>query len=177
MSEDPSRSLHDSYLEKAHICHLIPGRVRLRIPDRRGDIKYFTLLHRKLAALDGIQAVVVNPSTSSLLISHSSAVKRLIEYAKAENLFEVTPDRFSAPVSDIISGQAFSVNQRLRALSFGRLDLSSLAFLILLCLAIVQILRGQFLAPATTLLWYAIQALVMESRREEKDNKNGDRSD
>jgi hypothetical protein len=172
MSEDPSRSLHDFCRAKAHICHLIPGRVRLRIPNRRGDIKYFTVLHRKLAVLDGVQVVVVNPSTSSLLISHSLAVNRLIEYAKAENLFEVTPDKPSAPVSEIISGQALSVNQRLRALSFGRLDLSSLAFLVFLCLAIVQILRGQFLVPATTLLWYAMQTLVIEGRKEDQDNNN-----
>jgi hypothetical protein len=172
MSEDLSRSSHSSYLEKARICHLIPGRVRLRIPNRRGDIKYFTLLHSKLAALDGVELVVVNPSTSSLLISHSLEVKSLIEYAKAENLFEVTPDRPSAPVAEIISGQALSVEQRLRVLSFGRLDLSSIAFLVFLCLAIVQILRGQFFAPATTLLWYAIQALVMEGRKIDKDNND-----
>jgi hypothetical protein len=172
MSEDPFRSPQTSYVEKAHICHLIPGRVRLRIPSRRGDIKYFTLVHRKLAALDGVQLVVVNPSTSSLLISHSLAVNRLIEYAKVENLFEVTPNRPSAPVSDIISEHARSVEQRLRALSFGRLDLSSLGFLVFLCLAIMQILRGQLFAPATTLLWYAIQALVMEGRKVDKDNND-----
>jgi hypothetical protein len=170
MSEDPFRSSQNSYLDKAHICHLIPGRVRLRIPSRHGDSNYFTLLHKKLAALDGVQLVVVNPSTSSLLIRHSLAVNRLIEYAKAKNLFEVTPDRPSAPVSDIISGHARSVEQHLRALSFGRLDLSSLGFLVFLCLAIMQIIRGQFLAPATTLLWYAIEALAMEGRKEDKDN-------
>lgn len=173
MSEHPSRSPHDSSLSKARICHLIPGRMRLRIPKRRGDIDYFALLRQKFTALDGVQGVEVNPSTSSLLISHSlDDVDSLTEYARAESLFDVTLNDSEESVSDIISGHALSVDRGLQAFSSGKLNLSSLGFLVFLCLAIVQILRGQFFVPAITLFWYAIQALEMESQKKDHDNKD-----
>lgn len=167
MSEIPSEPTQNSSLTAAQICHHIRGRVRLRIPDRRGDIDYFTLLQQKFASLEGVQLVDVNPSTASLLIRHSLDMDRLADHARAENLFEVTSD---PPLAELISGQVFTFDRQLQALSFGSMDLRTLGFLVLLSLAFVQILRGQFFAPAVTLLWYAVQALVMEGRREPTDS-------
>ncbi len=169
MSKIPSKSAQKTSLTAAQICHHIRGRVRLRIPDRRGDIDYFTLLQQKFASLDGVQLANVNPSTASLLIGHSLGMDRLADYARAENLFDLTTNPPVTPLADLIFGQASSIDQQLQVLSFGGVDLRSLGFLVLLSLAFVQILRGQFFAPAVTLLWNALQMLVMETKREPRD--------
>ena len=42
-------------LPLAHIAHQLPGRVRLRIPERRGDAAFFDELARALASWPGIE--------------------------------------------------------------------------------------------------------------------------
>ena len=47
-------------------------------------------------------------------------------------------------------------------LSGGRLDLRSAILIGLLALSVAQITRGEIMAPAVTLLWYAVQLIGVD---------------
>ena len=42
------------------IAHAIPGRVRLRVPKRRGHASFFAEAKRRIATLDGVSSVSVS---------------------------------------------------------------------------------------------------------------------
>jgi hypothetical protein len=58
------------FLHHAEIAHATPGRVRLRVPHRRGQTKFFAEAERRIAKLGGVHAVSANRHTGSITIHH-----------------------------------------------------------------------------------------------------------
>jgi hypothetical protein len=56
----------------AEIAHRTDGRVRVRIPGRQGDGRYFAQAAAHVATLDGVVAVRPSPYSASLVIHHDS---------------------------------------------------------------------------------------------------------
>jgi hypothetical protein len=145
----------------AHVDHHLPGRVRLRIPDHRGDARYFSDLVGNLQALEGVSEVVANPQTGGVLIRHPGlGLQALGERAQEAGWFQLSDPAERHP------GALVQVRQRLEALSDGvggftrgEVDGRALLFLVLIALAGRQLLKGQVVAPTVTLLWYAGQLL------------------
>ena len=141
----------------AQIVHELPGRLRLRIPDKRKDAVFFNELKANALALDGIEQVFSDPLTGSLLIRHllnSDEIRNLFRNRLNLTLEAVVPARPSsalAPLSTTVS----IMDQGLRRATGGVTDLRVLIFLLLVALAIRQILRGQVMVPAAALLWNA----------------------
>lgn len=48
--------------------HSTPGRMRIRVPERRGDEEFARAVEHALGAVDGITRVTANPVTGSFLI-------------------------------------------------------------------------------------------------------------
>lgn len=141
----------------AHIRHRLPGRARLRLPEARGDASYFAALEEWLASLDEVQSARGDYRTGGLLLLHTeSSLESVAERASAAGWFHLespqeTPLSGMAEVNALLS----RFDARLRNASREELDLRALLFLTLMALAVRQILRGQIMAPAVTLLWYA----------------------
>ncbi|MBV8520996.1 MAG: heavy-metal-associated domain-containing protein [Acetobacteraceae bacterium] len=56
------------------IAHHLPGRLRLRSPSLKSDIRVGEEAHRHLAQIEGVTSVTVNPCAGSLLLRYDPAV-------------------------------------------------------------------------------------------------------
>lgn len=146
--------------------HTIAGRSRLRVPSRKGDAGYFAHVGRALGAEPGVAEVTTNALTGSILVVHRGPADALWQAAASAQLFQVVPASDTAPVvTDLASKGVNRLEQRLNVLTHGRFDLYELIFTGLIGAAIVQMLRGQLLGPASALLSYAAAILVASRAR------------
>jgi hypothetical protein len=148
-------------LPEARVAHFTTGRLRVKIPDRRGDEPFFHTVEERLAGWDSIERVETNPLTGSVLVRFSDPAALFAENALKNDLFAVNYDDLGgedepAPsVTEWAARQIGDADQKLRGLSGGVADIRTLAFLFLVTAGIVQVLRQNISAPAATLFWYA----------------------
>jgi hypothetical protein len=142
----------------AHIAHRLQDRVRLRIPEKRHDTSYFALVADAFAALPGIRGVQANALTGSLLLHHHAvSPERISAFAQERSLFCVVAKRNDVmPLSARLSAGLHEFDDKIRVHSDGRLDFWGAVFLLLAGVSIIQVAKGNILAPASTLLWYAL---------------------
>jgi hypothetical protein len=149
----------------AHVAHRTAYRVRLRIPSRRHDRAFFTRLVAGLRACPAVSELEVNPATASVLLvdPRGVALDAVRSHAHEHGLFEMASVARPHVVQSVLQG-ARQVDKGLRRASGDQLDLRALAFLALLGGALYQLLRGDILAPAATLGWYAAAVLALPPR-------------
>ena len=73
----------------AYIEHQIPGRVRLRIPERRGDAAFFQRIVGTLSKLPDVTELDGSPLTGSIRIRHKGPSEAIMAAAGKEGLFEI----------------------------------------------------------------------------------------
>ena len=167
----------------AFLEHQLPGRIRLRIPAKRGDCAFFETARHALTGTAAVQEVVANPHTGSLLIRYSGDVNGLAAEAAERGMFTVqrpkaVPRRTPrpagpvAPVNTAVVGlSGLGLYQVARGRSLGSASeifwnaygayriLDNPALALLLCgIGLWQTLRGDWLGPASALLFYALVA-------------------
>lgn len=76
----------------ATIQHQIPGRLRLRIPARRGDVSFFHHIVQALSKLPSIAELSAIPLTGSIIIRHSGSAQAIAAAATEQGLFEIGPE-------------------------------------------------------------------------------------
>jgi hypothetical protein len=132
-------------IPSAEIVHRINGRLRLRVPERRGDDVWFADTRRALAGFPGVLRVAANSDTGSFLIRGKDlALRRIPEIAEDRGWFMLSDShRHRKPASDALAGLA--------PVFFG--------------LAVLQAARGQIMVPALSLLWYALEIIRWEELR------------
>jgi len=129
-------------LPQAELVHSMPGRSRLRIPERRGDSVFFASLASGLSTLHGVKKVEVRPLTGSILVHHDVPFEGLAKAAEDVRLFGLATVTAGTPLSaEAIAALPLNVRM-IAALGFG-------------VLALLQIGRGRVLPQAATLAWYA----------------------
>lgn len=152
----------------AIVQHSIPGRVRIRISDRRGDSEYFERAERVMSAGPGVATVAANPLTGSLLIEFEGSLERVLEHASSKGIFSLTS---SARPSDgpftRLDNELERFDQKVRRASHGRWGTSGLAFYGAIAASAVQFGKGNVLPPAVSLLLYSFD-LYMKARDAER---------
>jgi hypothetical protein len=125
-------------LPEARITHTISGRLRIKIPLKKGDTSYFESLEQKFSGCDKVQKVEANVVTAGVLFLHDSDTRDISKFAEENRLFRVeTLERKQTPLAN-----------RMRS-SF---------------LSIYQIARGNFYAPAWySSLWYGLNIVFKSS--------------
>lgn len=159
----------------AYLSHAIHGRARLKIPARRGDQAYFTVLAERLQRdCPGVRRVHVNPLTASVLIEHAEVLLPLGSFAAGAGLFllEATPPPLP-PVGPALRSAASTLDRSVRRTAGGTWDLWTLLALVLLTLALVQVRRGTVLPPAVSLVWQALTALGVSHLMNGRSGGNG----
>jgi hypothetical protein len=141
---------------RAEISHLTPGRLRLRIPERRRDDAFFARVRQHLSDRSGVVRVDVNPITASVLIQFNGAAEDFA--ARDDDLFELDDFPLEPSPLDAVRDEVVAADRTLRQLTGGA-DLRTLLFFALLAGGLYQLVRGNIAAPAVTLLWYACEAL------------------
>ncbi|GAB4261268.1 MAG: hypothetical protein Kow0065_11770 [Methylomicrobium sp.] len=159
----------------AFVKHRLPGRVRLKIPEKRGDFCFFDRLADALTECTDVTQLQLNPPAASVLISYrtENAFQMIADFAEARGLFSLSDKPYDdppislskLPLTALTSNGLSMVDHSLVDVSSGRLDGRSLLFLALLGLAVHQLVRGNVMAPAATLLWYALQLLERENEK------------
>lgn len=169
-------------LPNAFITHATQGRVRIKIPDRKGDSTYFASLKEKLAGLSelpGIQRVEANPMTGSILVLHTldlqaTDLEMVAQYSEFNNLFCLRlspPQQASAPGRPVQALQ--ETNRKVGTLTGSEIDGEILAILGLLGIAVVQLKRGNIMIPAVSALWYVYSLIKDRQRKNNNDSHTG----
>lgn len=146
-------------LELAYIVHRIPGRVRLRIRDKRQDQAYFEALCRQLQPLDCIEDVRANCSTGSIILRHAETPYAEVEAELRQlQLFDIAegPEPETPALRPLQSGLS-RIDQLIREESSGITNLRTIVIVAAVLLAIRQFRRGELLGPALPLLWNALE--------------------
>jgi len=141
----------------AYIGHSSPGRLRVKIPSKKGDAPFFNTLQALFAGLPGLQSISANPLTGSLLIMHSLDEATVKDILQSYNLSSATDDN-KAPSA--VHGEIATIFQgwdrQVKNFSHGALNLKAIVAITLVSAAIYQISRGKFIAlPWHSALWYA----------------------
>jgi hypothetical protein len=145
-------------VDDAQLAHVLPGRVRVKVPGRHRDTAFFADVASRLKACDGVIDVRASALTDSVLILHATDIEAIAEYAAQHGLFAMRVNRAAF-------GQQPRVPTHVPALFLrrstqeepsdnGARTLSAS----LAGLGVWQSARGQIMAPALTLFWYAYDA-------------------
>jgi hypothetical protein len=178
-------------LPSAQVEHAIPGRLRLRIPERRGDPAFFTALEQRFGEAPWLRQVRTNWRTASVLLLHEGAAEDIAAFAKDAQLFAIEPTPPLAPrapstlagrtphplwlaaagfaglgVYQAARGQIFgnAVESLWHAYALRRTWTRPRLALGLAGLGLYQLLAGRVLGSASSLLIYAANAHSMARR-------------
>lgn len=144
----------------ARVVHVLPGRVRLRISGLRGS--ELLSLRDRIASVPGVMDVQATPRTGSVLIRGDAVSLSTLEVASRHSGLQLMTEREpQRPLNEYLLDRFDAVDKRLLQATGRRLDLASVAVLALFGTAAVQMMRGQFSAPAITILWYAASTVLM----------------
>lgn len=155
-----------------YVAHRTDDRTRLRLaerlpPERAAEQREALLdvadeLRMLLPDQHGLLQIDPRPDTGSIVIEHphlpADAVAAAVQ-AAGGTLAE-QPTAASRPGLSPLLASVHNADATLRAATDGAADLRTLMFLMLTGLAIAQILRGQIMVPATSLLWYAFDVAL-----------------
>src|SRR5579875_402709 len=128
-------------LPQAELVHQLPGRLRLRVPARRGDAAFFAEMAKRLGGLAGVGAVHANPRSASLLLEHEGGADALLRAIREHGFLEV--------VARVAQGK------RSRAPMHGPATLWPLSgtAAALAGLGMLQAARGRVIGPASENFW------------------------
>jgi hypothetical protein len=164
----------------AYQVHRTAERLRLRVPDRRHDSAFFAELSDRLSRLPGVIEVSGNPVSAGVLIRldptrDPTREQDPIPAIEAAGLIRVIggPPPLS-PGLTALRRAAMRIDRELEEQTGGSADLRMVAFLLLVALALGQALRGQLLAPAASLLWYAYELLRFVPPAPDEADQTGD---
>jgi hypothetical protein len=76
-------------LPMAYIEHQIPGCMRLRVPERRGDVGFFQSIVGTLSKLPEITELDGSPLSGSIRIRHTGMPDAILAAAAEQGLFEI----------------------------------------------------------------------------------------
>jgi hypothetical protein len=142
---------------RARVVHRMPGRVRLRIREKRHDRGFFTTLTEAIAQQPGVRRATANPQTGSVLIEHDGEFDPILAQLKGQDILLVEAEPTGSATANAVRNlrlNAFRLDLGLRHITGKEADLRSSIILLLAFLTIIQALRGQILPPAITVAWY-----------------------
>ncbi|MEJ2716201.1 MAG: hypothetical protein P8182_03545 [Deltaproteobacteria bacterium] len=149
------------------MVHSTIGRLRVRIPAKKRDSSYFSLIKESLADCPGIENIEVNPLTGSALVIHDTDPAPIADYAASNGLFRFKPWKGSRrTLFESVEEVLGKLNRRLKMVTGGEFDVPSLFFTVLLVSGLYQIARGNLAAPAWyTAFWYAFGIFSRDALR------------
>ncbi len=157
-------------IPQAHVRHGMARRLRINVPSRRKDSDYFHALEERLIKCPGVESVLVNPQTGSVLLVHDSDIGTIAKFASKEGLFHLRPS--SRPRKSLLArvGDTFQgYNKQLKGMTGGEFDIPSLVFLSLVISGIFQIMKGNVGAPAWYTAFYYALGIFTKTAADEFD--------
>jgi hypothetical protein len=145
-------------IPSAHVAHKTVGRLRIKVPSKKGDHAYFEEIKAKLALSSYVTYVETNPVTSSVVVKYTGDLFKVADFARKAGLFDLR--KFAPlrrPLFFRVSEGFRSWNGFLREMTDGYLDIPSAVFVSLLISGFQQISQGNISSPAWyTAFYYAL---------------------
>jgi len=136
--------------------------LRIKVDSQKRNGAFFSMLSNELRACPGVLDVTANPVTASVLIRHTAAEAKILQFVAARSLFNlVSSNESHADVSAQMTAGMRGFSRNLQSVTGDALDMNALIVLGLAGLAIQQTIEGNIMAPAVSLLWYAYNASRM----------------
>lgn len=146
----------------AIIVHQMEGRMRLRIPEMRGETAFFQSIKEQLTEHEDIFSVSVRPLTGSILIEHDGLDQNTLgEWSKEKDLFEITEQKLKhegPSIAQMSEHELNKIDDMLKQGSEGRFDLLSVLLMMSVGLLINEFLNGRLAAGSFALVIYALDA-------------------
>jgi hypothetical protein len=143
---------------KAVVVHRTSQRLRIKVPSKKGVEEYFDAVGKRFARTKKVERIELNSSTGSILFTGPEIdVEAIARFAAERDLFELqTAGAGRKTLAGALSGSLGGVSKKVHQFTGGEIDLPTIAFVTLLSIGVVQILRGRFGAPPWyTAFWYA----------------------
>lgn len=140
------------------LAHVTAGRARLRLAGSLPETRLATLADG-LAALPGIERVVIRPATGSVIIEARRSAEALEKALRASGLVSLAEPEPVQPIGQMAQLGLWLADLKVQEQTRGALDIRTALALILLGGAIVQLLRGQISGPATALFMEALKLI------------------
>ncbi|MBX5494603.1 MAG: hypothetical protein IRZ15_04655 [Bryobacteraceae bacterium] len=141
---------------EAALEHKLNGRLRVRVRAKRRDSAYFAELERKLRECEGVEDIKVNELTGSVFVLHHTTPDAVLAFARDRGLFRISERaERPQPVTEKVVERLARMDERLNAISEGRINLASTAAFGVAAVGVLQVLRRHTWPAAFTLFWYA----------------------
>jgi hypothetical protein len=143
----------------AVIVHKTGERMRIRIPEKKKDEKFFHQSAELFKGAPGVRSVQSNPLTASILLKGDlSDPNGIAEHVSSSTILRLdTAENRKIPLRKRIYRSFDRGNRLLKESSREELDLPLLIFLVLVGTGIYQIARSEVpLPPWYTAFWYAL---------------------
>jgi hypothetical protein len=146
--------------DRAYVVHRIPGRVRLKVPARRGDAAFFAELSQRVRRMPRVRHVDVNPMTGSVLLRHEGDFAHIASELLGSDAGQLVEMAMALPsVARHVRHEVKDLDQALRRWSHHALDLGTVVAVGLAAMAGLQLLRGRAPSQAVSLAWYSAELL------------------
>jgi hypothetical protein len=146
-------------LSDARVAHALPGRVRIRIAARQRERAYFDDVARALAECDGVRDVRASALTGSVLVIHTTTLEAIAAFGAQRGLFALAPGAHEVALARERSWPIAKNAKNAKHDPLARSDTRARRLSASLAsLGALQTVRGQVMAPALTLFWYAYDA-------------------
>jgi hypothetical protein len=154
----------------AIIVHQMEGRMRLRVPEMRGETVFFQNIKEQLAEHEDIFSVSVRPLTGSILIEHDGLDQNTLgEWSREKDLFQITEKKLkheSSSIAQMSEHELNKIDDMLKQGSEGRFDLLSVLLMMSVGLLINEFLKGRLAAGSFALVIYALDAAGISKIRQ-----------
>jgi Heavy metal associated domain 2 len=160
-------------IRDAVVSHSSPGRLRIKIASLKGEEKALAEWKEQLAQCPGVSSVDISPVTGSILLIHQTSIDAIAEYARRKELFLLQQarqiqGRGSGNLHQNITETFKGMDEKVRNLTDGDMNMGGLAFVVLVGAGVIQILNGNAGAlPWYGAFWYAFN-IFLKSKEPEK---------
>jgi len=150
----------------ALIVHQLPQRIRLRIPEYRGDTAYFDKLKEKIRSIDNVRNVKTYPLTGGIAIEFDGNADDLLNKVQQHELNIQVDENLIEKKSK--SALRKNLSRPLNLVTGREITPMFMVGSVLAVVSLVQTLRGKILVPSISGFWYATQAFKQsgKSRRQ-----------
>jgi hypothetical protein len=131
----------------AFIQHQIPGRVRLKVGSKRGEIGFFEAIIEAMSKHPGVEELRADPLTGSVIIRHSGALEPILAVARQHQLFEIAEREKTR--TDASRTRAAPQSERPNSALFDAIAVG------LGGLGLLQLSRGEAIGSAAENFWNA----------------------
>lgn len=156
---------------RAEIAHAMPGRLRMRVPEQRGNAELFAQLEQHLAQSQLLERVQINPVTGSVLLEFEGPHEALLDKLAGQLPFEFDVTVPASPSARRPPSTAGLLDP-LRLVSGRDIDQMFITGALFGAVGLVQALRGQILIPALPAFWYATNAFRLARQAQAAKSKD-----